>query len=127
MEKSKNLLESCANFTMDELDKLSFTKIVKGKEGEAQFIGLAIMDEEGYLLEYEKLKTIYTGLNYFLRNNDPETIIKMNAHKRFEDQRQKEKDDIIELVSKNIIDKEEEWEEEEEESFFKRLFKRKRI
>ena len=75
------------------------------KEEESEFIGLSILNEEGYLLDYDELK-IYIGLNYFIRNVSPELIIKMNIKKQKEDEKQKEKEELIEIVSKNIVDKE---------------------
>ncbi|MCR1898783.1 hypothetical protein NSA47_07275 [Irregularibacter muris] len=126
MENTNSLLDACSDYNMEELEKLTFTKIVRGSGENEEFIGLGIMDDNGYLLEYEELKKIYSGLNYFIRKINPELIEKMNQQKLIEDRKQKEKDEIIEIVSKNIVDKED-WEEEEEEyeSFFKRLFKRK--
>ena len=91
---------------MEELGKLSFTKVFGGREEESEFIGLSILNEEGYLLDYDELKKIYIGLNYFIRNVSPELIIKMNIKKQKEDEKQKEKEELIEIVSKNIVDKE---------------------
>src|SRR5690554_1336158 len=106
MENTKGLLETCAELTMEELEGLSFTKILDGKEENSRFIGLGILDEDGYLLDYDELKKIYAGLNYFIRNVNPELIEKMNTQKEHEDKIQREKDELIELVSKNIVDKE---------------------
>ena len=106
MENTKDLLESCSKMPMEELGKLSFTKVFGGREEESEFIGLSILNEEGYLLDYDELKKIYIGLNYFIRNVSPELIIKMNIKKQKEDEKQKEKEELIEIVSKNIVDKE---------------------
>lgn len=124
---TKSLLESCSELTMEDLERLSFTKVVKEKDGKADFIGVGILDENGYLLEYEQLKTIYMGLNHFMRNVSPELIKQMNSIKYQEDQRQKEKDQLLEIVSKNIVDMNE-WEEEDEPSIFQKIlhfFKRR--
>ncbi len=111
MENTKSLLESCSKMPMEELGSLSFTKILSGKNEESEFIGLGILDVEGYLLEYNELKKIYEGLNYFIRNVNPELIKKMNSQKQKEDEKQKEKNELIEIVSKNIVDKEDIYEE----------------
>lgn len=107
MDNNKSLLEICAELTMEELEGLSFTKIVKGQKEDSKFIGLGIMDENGYLLDYYQLKKIYAGIDYFIRNVNPELIQRMNAQKLREDQVQREKDELIDLVSRNIVDKEE--------------------
>lgn len=127
MENTKSLLETCAELTMEELESLSFTKILGGKDENSKFIGLGILDEDGYLLDYDELKKIYAGLNYFIRNVNPELIKKMNTQMQNEDNIQREKDELIELVSKNIVDKEELEDEYEEYGFFhsiKKIFKK---
>lgn len=113
--KTKSSLEACSELTMEELETLSLTKIVKERDEETHFIGLGILDEDGYLLKYEELKTIYSGLHYFLRNVSPEIIERMNENKYREDQLSKQKDQLIDIVSKNIVEKDEEEEEQEEE------------
>src|SRR5690554_5262923 len=105
-KNNKSLLEACAELTMDQLEGISFTKILEAKDN-AKFIGLGIMDEDGYLLDYDEQKKLYAGLNYFIRNVSPELIEKMNAQKQHEDKIQREKDELIELVSKSIVDKDE--------------------
>lgn len=128
MENAKSLLESCAELTMEDLVDLTFTKILEGKEEEARFIGLGIMDKNGYLLDYDDIKKINAGLNYFIRNVNPELIKKMNAQKMREDIIQRQKDELIELVSKNIVDKEELEDDDYEEYgflyFIRDLFKK---
>lgn|SRR5690554_6474856 len=122
MENTKSLLESCAELTMEELEGLSFTKILGGKDEDSTFIGLGIMDKDGYLLDYEELKKVYAGLNYFIRNVNPELIEKMNAQKKQEDEIQREKDELIQVVSKNIVDKGEfEDDEFEEDGVFQSI------
>ncbi|RBP44061.1 hypothetical protein [Garciella nitratireducens] len=118
---TKTLLESCSELTMEELEQLSFTKIIKEKDGESDFLGLGILDKNGYLLEYDQLKVIYAGLNHFIRHVNPELIKKMNQIKYQEDQKEKQKDQLLNIVSKNIVDMDE-WEQSEEKSFFQRIF-----
>ena len=122
MEETKSLLEQCDELSLEELDSLSLTKMVRKIGGEPKFIGLGIIDKEGYLLEYDELKKIYVGLYYFMRNVNPELITKINEQKRQEDQIQREKDELIELVSKNIVEKDEL--QEEKPSFFRKFFRR---
>lgn len=121
---TKSFLESCSKLTMEELEPLSLTRIVKERDGQTDFIGLGILDKDGYLLEYDELKMIYSGLHYFLRNINPELIEKMNENKYKEDQVAKQKDQLIDIVSKNIVEKgEDEEQEDEETSFFQRFLR----
>lgn len=129
MDNKKSSLEICADLSIEELQDLSFTKISSGQGENATFVGLGILDKSGYLLDYQRLKEIYAGLNCFVRNVNPELIHKMNAQKSYEDQMQREKDQLIDVISRNIVDKtdvEEEYEEEEGVmDSIKKFFKRK--